>query len=114
MDAKLLKRIEDFSIDRDWGQFHTGKDLALSLNLEVSELLEIYQWSGTDLECSDKISQIKEELADVFIYAIMLANNYKLDINEIIDKKMDINEKKYPKTLVKGKSLKYTEYNSDK
>lgn len=114
MKKELHDRIKKFTNDRDWHQFHTGKDLALSLSLESSELLEVYQWSGKDLECTEKLEKIREELADVFIYATMIADNYGLDVNEIIEAKMTANEIKYPVALSKGNNLKYTAYKKSK
>jgi len=110
MNEELRKKIMKFRDDRDWKQFHTGKDLALSLSLEASELLEIYQWSGKDLRCEDKKSKIEEELADVFMYAILMADCYDLDIDEIIEKKLKLNIEHYPADTVRGKSKKYNQY----
>lgn len=101
--------ILEFRNNRDWKQFHTGKDLAISLSLESAELLEVFQWSGNDLRCLEKIDKIKEELADVFIYAVLMADCYDLNIEQIIKEKLDINNKKYPVDKVKGKKDKYTE-----
>lgn len=95
MDRKTIDRILKFRDDRNWKQFHNPKDLALSICLESAELLEIFQWSGSDLECSDKKDRIAEELADVFNYCILMAETCGLDINEIINKKIDLNEVKY-------------------
>ena len=67
---ETIRRVLQFRDDRDWRQFHTPKDLAISLNLEAAELLELFQWSGTDLECRDKRDRIREELADVLSYCI--------------------------------------------
>jgi len=110
MNEELRKKIIKFRDDRDWKQFHTGKDLALSLSLEASELLEIYQWSGKDLRCEDKKSKIEEELADVFMYAILMADCYDLDIDKIIEKKLKLNIEHYPADIVRGKSKKYNQY----
>ncbi len=110
MNEKLLSEIIKFRDDRDWKKFHTGKDLAISLNLEASELLEIFQWSGKDLMCEDQISKIEEELADVFMYAILMADRYNLNIDEIIEKKLKLNIEHYPIDKVKGKSTKYNKY----
>ncbi|HOM32870.1 MAG TPA: nucleotide pyrophosphohydrolase, partial [Bacilli bacterium] len=74
MSDDVIKKILKFRDDRDWKQFHNGKDLAISLNLEASELLELFQWSGTDLTASEKIEQMKEELADILMYAILFAD----------------------------------------
>ena len=89
--VELVKKFRD---DRNWRQFHNPKDLAISINLEASELLEIYQWSADDLECFDKLDKVKEELADVLSYSILLADRYGLDLDEIIQTKMKKNAEK--------------------
>ena len=109
MNEKILKEVDEFNKERNWDQFHNGKDLALSLNLEASELLEIYQWSGNDLECSEKKDKIKEELADVFLYAIQIAQHYDLDIDEIIEAKLKRNSEKYPVDKAKNHKEKYNQ-----
>lgn len=85
-----------FRDDRDWLKYHNGKDLAISISLEANELLENYQWSAGDVDRVNKIDGIKEELADVMIYSIMLADYYGLDLDEIINEKLEKNLKKYP------------------
>lgn len=107
MNKEILDEVKKFNDERDWNQFHNGKDLALSLVLEASELLEIYQWSADDLECSDKKEKIKEELADVFLYATQIAIHYSLDIDEIILNKIKKNALKYPVSEAKGSKEKY-------
>ena len=106
---ETIQRVLKFRDDRDWRQFHTPKDLALSMTLEASELLEVYQWSGTDLECRDKLSKVREELADVLSYCILMADVYGLDLDEIINAKVDKNEAKYPVEKSRGRADKYTE-----
>ncbi len=106
---ELQKRIRKFTEDRDWKQFHNPKDLAISLSIEASELLEVYQWSGVDLEVNDKLDKVKEELADVLIYGLQLADAYNLDVKQIINDKIDRNAKKYPADKAYGKKDKYTE-----
>ncbi len=97
--------IRKFTTDRNWEQYHSGENLAKSLVLEASELLELYQWSS---EVKD-IELLKEELADVLVYAIDILDKYHFDINEIIQKKMEKNAKKYPVEKAYGKSDKYNE-----
>lgn len=101
--------VKEFRDERNWKQFHNPKDLAISLSLEASELLEIYQWSADDLECTDKLDRVKEELADVLSYAILLADRYGLDLDEIIRAKMKKNAEKYPVEKAVGVSTKYTD-----
>ena len=96
MKQETIKKILDFRDNRDWKQYHSGKDLSISISLEASELLEIFQWSKEEVDKLDKIENIKEELDDILIYAIMLADYYNLDIDEIIESKLIKNLKKYP------------------
>ena len=110
MTAETIKMILDFRDRRNWKQFHNPKDLALSISLEAAELLEIFQWSGSDLECTSKRSQIAEELADVLNYCVLMAVRCGLDLDEIVQQKVQINEKKYPVDKAYGKSGKYIEY----
>ena len=100
-----------FRDDRNWKQFHTPKDLALSISLEAAELLEVFQWSGADTFCLEKKDKIKEELADVLNYCILMADALDLDMDEIVQEKIRINEKKYPVEKAFGSSTKYTEFN---
>ena len=102
-EEAAAKAIE-FRNDRDWKQFHNPKDLAISVSLEASELLELFQWSGADLEAARKKPEMTEELADVMIYCIYMA-----DIPEAIRNKIDKNAAKYPVEKAKGNSKKYTE-----
>lgn len=102
-----VKRVIKFRDDREWKKFHNPKDLAISLSLEASELLEIFQWSGSDTSSDGKLEKIKEELADVLNYSILLADACNIDMDEIIRNKLVVNDKKYPVDKAKGKSDKY-------
>jgi len=106
---ETIRRVVQFRDDRDWRQFHTPKDLAISMNLEAAELLELFQWSGTDLECREKLPRIREELADVLSYCILMADVLGLDLDEIMNAKVDKNEAKYPVEKARGRAEKYTE-----
>ena len=106
MKQETYDRLMKFRDDRDWSQFHTGENLAKSLIIEAGELLEVFQYSDKE----KSVDKVKEELADVFMYAMLLADRYHLNIDEIINEKMDSNEKKYPAEQVKGSSKKYNEY----
>ena len=108
---ETIRRVLKFRDDRDWRQFHTPKDLALSMTLEAGELLEVYQWSGTDLECREKLPKVREELADVLSYCILMADVYGLDLDEIMNEKISKNEAKYPVEKARGNAAKYTELN---
>ena len=109
--VELVKKFRD---DRDWKRFHNPKDLAISLNLEAAELLEIFQWSADDLECIEKLDKIKEELADVLCYSVLLADRCGLDMDEIIVEKVKRNGEKYPVEASYGSKEKYTELKAQK
>lgn len=98
----LLALVRRFRDERDWSRFHSSKDLALSLTLEAAELLECFQWSGTDLEVSEKSEAIEREMADVFIYLTMLADLRRVDLDRAVREKLAAAEKKYPVSVVKG------------
>ena len=106
---ETIQRVLKFRDDRDWRQFHTPKDLAISMSLEAAELLEVFQWSGADLECRDRMEQIREELADVLSYCILMADVCGLDLDEIMNEKGGKNEAKYPVEKARGSAAKYTE-----
>ena len=93
---ELLTLLEKFRDDRDWGQFHDSKNLALALSIEAAELIELFLWKKeTESEEVDQ-QRLREELADVFAYAIMLAGRHGLDVSEIVKEKIKQNAKKYP------------------
>jgi len=106
---ETISRLLRFQDDRNWRQFHTPKDLAISLSLEAAELLEVFQWSGADLRCEDKRDRIAEELADVLSYCLLMADACGLDPDQILSAKIDRNEAHYPVEKAYGKSTKYTE-----
>ena len=99
-----IDRIRKFRNDRDWSQFHTPENLAKAISIEAGELLEHFLW---DNDFNKK--EVCEELADVLIYCIHMADSLDVDLEDIISQKMDINEKKYPVEKAKGNSKKYTE-----
>ena len=106
---KLLELLEQFRDERDWAQFHDSKNLALALSIEVAELNELFLWKNDhESETVDR-EKLKEELADVFAYAIMLAGKHDLNIGEIIRDKIEKNRKKYPTDKAKGSAKKYDE-----
>ena len=106
---ETIRRVIQFRDDRDWKQFHTPKDLAISMNLEAAELLELFQWSGTDLECAEKREKLRKELADVLSYCILMADVCGFDLDEIMNEKVIKNEAKYPVEKARGNAAKYTE-----
>ena len=109
MKQETVDMILKFRDDRNWKQFHNPKDLAISISLEAAELLEVFQWSGADLECRDKLDKIKEELADVVNYAVLMADACGLDLDEIVREKVRRNEEKYPVEKAFGNKAKYPE-----
>lgn len=94
---KLIEEINKFRDERNWRQYHNSKDLALSLSLEASELLENFQWKSADEGVEKNRENIEDELADVFIYGLMMADDLSIDMNEAILKKLEKNGEKYPK-----------------
>ena len=109
MKDETVKQVLKFRDDRDWKQFHNPKDLAISISLEAAELLEVFQWSGTDVSNDGKQDKIKEELADVINYCILMADACNLDLDEIVQAKVKRNSEKYPVDKAKGSSKKYTD-----
>lgn len=109
MKQETIDMVLKFRDDRNWRQFHNPKDLAISVSLEAAELLEIFQWSADDLVCENKREKIKEELADVLNYCILMADACGLDLDEIIQAKVKRNSEKYPVELAFGNKAKYTE-----
>ncbi|MHC5248830.1 nucleotide pyrophosphohydrolase [Enterococcus sp. LJL90] len=103
-----MDKINQFRDERDWRQFHNEKDLALSISLEAAELLELFQWKTAE-EAVQQQERLKEELADVLIYAYMLADNLDFDIEQIIAEKLVKNAEKYPVEKSRASHQKYTE-----
>jgi NTP pyrophosphatase (non-canonical NTP hydrolase) len=104
--AVLTEKLLRFRDERDWGQFHNPKDLAVALSIESAELLEAFLWKSSEEASKDKI---KEELADVLAYAFLLANECGLDVAEIVYAKIEANSLKYPVDKAKGSAKKYNE-----
>lgn len=106
---RLIKKLKKFRDERDWEQFHNPKDLAIALSIEANELLELYLWK--DLKDVEKVDleKVKEELADVFAFALLLLDKYNLDLKEILEYKIALNSEKYPVEKAKGTATKYNE-----
>ena len=100
---ELTNIIRDFNEERDWDQFHSPENLAKSISIEAGELLECFQWNN-----EYDIEEVKEELADVINYCILMADKLGVDPKQIVLDKMEKTAKKYPVEKAKGKSLKYT------
>lgn len=109
MDRKIKEEILRFRDERNWSQYHNPKDLAISLSLESAELLEAFQWKTSEEAVKEKSPEIADELADVFIYGVLLAEAMDLDIPAIISDKLTKNKAKYPVDKAFGKRNKYTE-----
>ena len=105
MNKETIDRIRRFTEERDWDKFHTPANLAKSISIEANELLECFQWSDTEYD----IQHVKEELADVLVYCQNMLDKLGLTDDEIVNMKMDQNEKKYPVDKSKGISAKYNE-----
>jgi NTP pyrophosphatase (non-canonical NTP hydrolase) len=103
---ELRKAIVQFTQERDWDQFHNGKDLALALSIEAAELNEAFLWKDASKVNVDKV---KEELADIFNYAILIADKYDLDVKQIVLDKLRRNAEKYPVDKAYGSAKKYNE-----
>ena len=114
MKQETIDQVLKFRDDGNWRQFHNPKDLAISISLEASELLEIFQWSAEDVRCEDKMDRIREELADVLNYCILMADACGLDLDEIIQAKVRKNAEKYPVDQAFGSKEKYTELKAAK
>lgn len=103
---KITDKLTEFRNERDWEQFHNPKDLALAINIESSELLEEFLWKKSE---DAKIEKVKEELADVFAYAFLLADKYDFDVKQIVLDKIKSNGEKYPIDKAKGTAKKYND-----
>lgn len=108
----IRKQLADFAKERDWDQFHSPKNLTMGLASEAAELLEIFQWlteeQSKDIVKNEKeMALVREEIADVFIYLVRIADKLGIDIEKEVNKKMRVNEKKYPIELSKGNATKY-------
>jgi NTP pyrophosphatase (non-canonical NTP hydrolase) len=103
---RLIRQIVEFRDQRNWAQFHNPKDLALGLSIESAELNELFLWKKP--EEADP-ARVREELADILIFALMLLEKYGLDLEEILQEKLAANEKKYPADKARNSAAKYTD-----
>lgn len=103
--------IAKFAKDRDWGQFHTPKNLAMALSVEAAEVAEIFQWLTEEqskaLSAADR-AHLRDELADTYVYLLKLADCYSIDLVDAALKKMAKNARKYPVSKARGTAKKYT------
>jgi dCTP diphosphatase len=113
---ELQNRLHQFAVDREWEQFHAPKNLAMALAVEAGELMEHFQWMSeaqSEQLDADKLETVGLEVADVFIFTVRLADRMGIDLEALVEKKIKINEQKYPVEKVRGSSKKYTEYEAD-
>lgn len=105
---ELIEKIIQFRDERDWKQFHDPKDLALSISLESSELLELFQWKNSQQAIEQHYSDMKDEIADILIYTLTLVHDLQIDVKDAILQKINKNAEKYPISSFKGSSQKST------
>ena len=105
MRQETIERIRRFTTDRNWEQFHSPANLAKSISIEANELLECFQWSDEEYD----LDHVKEELADVLVYCQDMLDRLDLDVDEIVNRKMDQNEAKYPVEKARGNAAKYNQ-----
>lgn len=101
---KIIEALRSFRDERDWEQFHNPKDLAIALSIEANELLEVFLWKHHQ---EAKPEKVKEELADVFAFAFLLADKYGFNVEQIVQEKIALNAAKYPVDKAKGVATKY-------
>jgi dCTP diphosphatase len=112
MNDEILTNIRDFRDERDWAQFHNPKDMAIAISIEASELLEHFLWKTTEeseQRVQEKRAEISDEIADIAVYLLELADNLNIDLAHAIKNKMKKNAAKYPVDKSKGSHVKYTE-----
>ena len=110
---KLQERLRDFAEQRDWKQFHSPKNLSMALIVEAGELAEHFQWLTQEQSfnlASEKLEAVGEELADIFVYLVRLADQLDIDLPQAVERKIGLNELKYPADKVRGSAKKYNEY----
>ena len=110
---ELFKKIRLFRDERGWDKFHSPKNISMALMVETAELAEHFQWLTQDESFNlpdDKLQDVGEELADIFVYLVRLADQLGIDLPEAVDRKIALNEAKYPADLVRGSAKKYNEY----
>jgi len=108
---ELKIKIKKFIDERDWEQYHAPKNLAMALSVEAAEIMEIFQWKETSVDLTDDEQEaLRQEIGDVLVYLLELADKYNIDIIKAAKDKLILNQKKYPAEMVKGNAKKYTEY----
>ena len=110
---QLRQKIADFATARDWDQFHSPKNLSMAMIVEAAELVEHFQWLTEEQSQSlpeGKLAEVENELGDIFIYLIRIADKLDINLLNAVDNKLKINAEKYPADKVRGSAKKYTEY----
>ena len=108
---ELQKIIQEFIRERDWEQYHAPKNLAMALSVEAAEIVEIFQWKKAEEDLSvEELQHLRQEIGDVLVYLLELAEKFDIDIVQAAKEKMILNGQKYPAEKVKGKANKYTDY----
>jgi dCTP diphosphatase len=111
----LRIRLREFAVARDWEQFHSPKNLAMALIVEAAELVEHFQWLTEEQSAAlppDKLAEVEQELADIQIYLIRLADRLNINLEQAVDAKIALNERRYPVEKVRGSAKKYTEFDN--
>ena len=109
MDIKEIQdKLAKFTEERDWDQFHSPKNLVMALTSEVGELNELFQWLTEEKSNNVGNDEVRQEIADIFIYLLRLSDKLDIDIEEAVKEKIEINAKKYPIDLAKGNAIKYS------
>ena len=109
----LIKKVREFREARDWDQYHSPKNLAMAVSVEIAELVEHFQWLTQEQSrnlSAEKLAKVKEEIGDIMIYLVNLADKLGIDLVDAAHEKLEKNERKYPADMVRGKSNKYDEY----
>ena len=109
---QIKTRLREFAAERDWDQFHSPKNLTMALIVEAAELVEHFQWLTEEQSQSlppDKLAEVEQEIADIQIYLIRLADKLGVDMEKAVNAKIELNEKKYPAEKVRGSAVKYNE-----
>lgn len=110
---QLRQKIRDFASERDWDQFHSPKNISMAMIVEAAELVEHFQWLTEEQSQSlpeGKLAEVENELADIFLYLIRIADKLDIDLLNAANNKIKINAEKYPADKVRGSAKKYTEY----
>ncbi len=107
MNKNLIHKIIQFRDDRNWSQFHNPKDLAISISIEANELLELFQWNSSKETVENKFQDLQDELADIMIYCILMADKLDIDLEKAVEHKLYKNKEKYPVEKAYNSKEKY-------